>query len=145
MGFRFLLFAIAKSSAIKDLVEGRRIYLPTEKNKVIFNAFAEEVWNRKNVAAVDKFIAPRYAEHDLTNPDHVGDRESSKQVIASFISAFSDGHVTYNDMIAEGDKVVVRLTYRGTHKGEFMGIAVTGFVKNLSHTEQENRPQPFVT
>ena len=41
-------------------------------------------------------------------------------------SAFPDLHVTIEDQIAEGDKVVTRVTFRGTHQGEFSGIAPTG-------------------
>ncbi len=42
-------------------------------------------------------------------------------------TALPDFHTTIEDMIAEGDKVVQRFTARGTHKGEFMGIAPTGY------------------
>ena len=100
--------------------------MSTEENKTVTNAFVEEVWNRKNVTAVDEFFAPDYAEHNLSNPDETGNRESTRQDIASFISAFPDCHVTYDDVFAEGDKVAIRLTCRGTHKGEFMNIAPTG-------------------
>jgi predicted ester cyclase len=41
-------------------------------------------------------------------------------------SAFPDFHATIDDIIAEGDKVVLRQTWTGTHKGEFMGIPPTG-------------------
>jgi steroid delta-isomerase-like uncharacterized protein len=41
-------------------------------------------------------------------------------------AAFPDGRTTIDDIIAEGDKVVVRATMKGTHKGEFMGIPATG-------------------
>ena len=102
-----------------------------EENKTITNAFVEEVWNKKNISAVDEFFAPDYVEHNLADPDETGDRESTKQVITSFISAFPDCHVTYDDVFAEGDKVAIRLTCRGTHKGEFMNIAPTGKEINI--------------
>lgn len=41
-------------------------------------------------------------------------------------SAFPDWHETIEDIIAEGDRVWVRITYTGTHRGEFMGLAPTG-------------------
>ena len=54
------------------------------------------------------------------------DRESAKQYTAPLFSAFPDVHVTIEDMVAEGDRVVTRWTARGTHQGELMGIAPTG-------------------
>jgi predicted ester cyclase len=41
-------------------------------------------------------------------------------------TAFPDLHFTLEDMIAEGDKVAYRFTARGTHMGDFLGIAATG-------------------
>jgi predicted ester cyclase len=54
------------------------------------------------------------------------DREGIKQYITMLHTAFPDFHCAIGDLIAEGDKVVVRLMCRGTHKGEFMGISPTG-------------------
>ena len=47
-------------------------------------------------------------------------------MLSIFRSAFPDFKATIDDIIAEGDKVVIRQTFSGTHKGEFMGIAPTG-------------------
>jgi predicted ester cyclase len=52
--------------------------------------------------------------------------EGLKQFISLFRAGFPDLHFTIEDMIAAGDTVVVRQTYRGTHKGELMGISPTG-------------------
>ncbi|NIQ33001.1 MAG: ester cyclase, partial [Nitrososphaeria archaeon] len=49
--------------------------------------------------------------------------ESLKQRLKMGFKAFPDWHETIEDIIAEGDKVWVRLAYTGTHKGEFMGLA----------------------
>ena len=97
-----------------------------KENKALVNAFVEEVWNRKNLAAVDKYFAPDHIEHDLARPDWTGGREDARQAIADFTSAFPDCHVTYDDVLAEGDRVAVRLSCRATHKGEFMGVGPTG-------------------
>lgn len=58
--------------------------------------------------------------------------ERFKQHIAIVFAAFPDGHQTIEDMIAEGDKVVFRSTFRGTHKGELAGIAPTGKRVNIT-------------
>jgi len=52
--------------------------------------------------------------------------DAQKQSIAALRAAFPDFQLTIEDLIAEGDKVVLHWTARGTHKGEFMGIAPTG-------------------
>lgn len=53
-------------------------------------------------------------------------REGFKQFVLMYRSAFPDMHITIEDQIAEGDKVVSRWTARGTHQGELMGIPPTG-------------------
>ncbi|MFD0360268.1 ester cyclase [Nocardia sp. GCM10030253] len=60
-------------------------------------------------------------------------REAFKQVWAMLLRAFPDVHVTVEDLIAEGDKVVSRSVVTGTHKGEFMGLAPTG--KSVTYNE----------
>ena len=52
--------------------------------------------------------------------------EEYKQVYQSFLSAFHDTQVTFEDLIAEGNKVMSRITIRGTHKGELEGMPPTG-------------------
>jgi C-1 hydroxylase len=60
--------------------------------------------------------------------DHTNnvDREGLKQLFEMGLKAFPDWQETIEDVIAEGDKVWVRLLYTGTHKGEFMGLPPTG-------------------
>jgi predicted ester cyclase len=52
--------------------------------------------------------------------------QTIKQTIAGLIAAFPDIRTSEDDLIADGDAVVVRRTMRGTHQGEFMGIGPTG-------------------
>ncbi len=52
--------------------------------------------------------------------------EGHRQILAAFRSAFPNLHLTTEDVVAEGDKVVSRWTARGTHQGDLMGIAPTG-------------------
>jgi len=55
--------------------------------------------------------------------------------IQMYLSAFPDIHVTIEELIAEGDKVVLRTVYRGTHQGELMGIPATGKPVNVAGIE----------
>jgi predicted ester cyclase len=74
----------------------------------------DEVWTKGNAEAASEF----YAAGD--------DLEALKQVARDLFRAFPDYHVTINDMVVEGDKVAVYWTGRGTHQGEWQGIAPTG-------------------
>ena len=78
-----------------------------------------------NWAILDELLAHDYVYHMSGRPKPVT-REEYKQFARMFRTAFPDGRMTVEDMIAEGDKVVTRYTSRGTHKGDFMGIPATG-------------------
>jgi steroid delta-isomerase-like uncharacterized protein len=56
-----------------------------------------------------------------------------KQVWATLLLAYPDLHMTVEDLIAEGDKVVCRNVVTGTHRGEYMGIPPTG--KSVTYNE----------
>ena len=98
--------------------------MSTEDNKAAIRRGIEEVWNQKNVAIVDEIAAPDYVSHSPTMTTH--GLEQYKQLVMMYFAAFPDLHLTIEDEIAEGDKVVTRVTARGTHQGSFMGIPPTG-------------------
>ena len=91
-----------------------------EENKAIVRKMIEE-YNKHTLDWFDEFIAPDYFDH--TNQV---DREGLKQLFNMGFKGFPDWHETIEDIIAEGDKVWVRITYTGTHTGEFRGLAPTG-------------------
>ncbi|MEE8472851.1 MAG: ester cyclase [Dehalococcoidia bacterium] len=99
--------------------------MSVEENKTIERRFMEEVWTKGNLAAVDELVATNYVDH-TPMPDVSPDLQGVKQFATVVRAAFPDWNPTIEDIIAEGDKVVVRFTGRGTHKGEFMGIPPTG-------------------
>ena len=96
----------------------------SEDNKALVRRYLEETVNAGNVAAIDELTAVDYVGHMTGVPPF--DRAMHKQLLVSFRSAFPDQHVTIEELISEGDKVVNRSTYTGTHRGEFQGIAPTG-------------------
>jgi C-1 hydroxylase len=91
-----------------------------EKNKTLVRGFIE-AYNKRKLDLIDDFVAPDYIDHEK----NIG-REGLRRLISMGINAFPDWLETVEDIIAEGDKVWVLLTYAGTHKGEFMGLAPTG-------------------
>ena len=99
--------------------------MSTEQNKVLFRRLMEEVLNQGNISMVDELFAPVFVEHEILPPGIPPGLEGTKQFLTIFRSAFPDLEVAIDDMIAEGDKVVVRSTWSGTHKGELMGIPPT--------------------
>jgi len=99
--------------------------MSTEDNKATSRRFYEEVINQKQLAVVDEVAGDNYLSHDFP-PGLPPGREGLKIFISVFHAAFPDGHLTIDQMIAEGDTVATRLTFHGTHTGEFQGIAPTG-------------------
>ena len=97
-----------------------------EQNKALVRQMVEEVFNQGNVSQADKFLAPNFVEREELPPGISRDREGVKQLTTMLRSAFPDFKATIDDIVAEGDKVVIRQTWSGSHKGEFMGIPPTG-------------------
>jgi len=97
----------------------------TEVNKASMRRFYDEVFNKKNRAAIDEFIDPTQVDH-AAPPGTPGGLEGAKHTVTMYLTAFPDLHFTVEDLIAEGDKVVARLTVRGTQLGAFMGTPPTG-------------------
>ena len=104
----------------------------SEENKAILRRFIEEVLNKKNLGAADQFMAPNFVDHDPASPGAEPNIEGFKQAFGVFFTAFPDLTYTIEDIMAEGDKVVVRGTFRGTQRAEFMGIPATGKEINVT-------------
>jgi steroid delta-isomerase-like uncharacterized protein len=90
------------------------------ENKAFVQRYVEEPWNKGNVSVLDEMCAPNFHLEGL------GGVEEFKAVIKAFRTSFPDLHFTVEEIIAEGDKVAYRWTARGTHQGEYEGIAPTG-------------------
>lgn len=100
--------------------------MSTEQNKALVRQMVEEVFNRGNMSMADEFLAPDFVEHEELPPGIPPGREAPKVLFAMLRSAFPDFKATIEHLIAEGDEVVLHMTWTGTHEGEFMGIPPTG-------------------
>jgi steroid delta-isomerase-like uncharacterized protein len=112
---------------------GRRKKYMSEENKAVvqrFNELIGEFFRTGDADVLDEVLAPEFVYHQPGTPP---DLESFKQFLPMFRAAFPDMRYTVEDLFAEGDKVVDRLTWRATHQGELMGIPPTG--KSVRVTE----------
>src|ERR671928_1779686 len=108
------------------LIHRKERYMSVEEeNKAIARRFVDEVLNTQNLAAADELVAEDFVELDPLPGQEQG-REGLKQILAMFFAAFPDFHWTTEEEAAEGDKLWSRFTWRGTHRGDFLGIPPTG-------------------
>jgi steroid delta-isomerase-like uncharacterized protein len=114
------------TSRSKGSDSGRRRGVPTEEeNKAIFRRYIEEVFNQGNLELADE-VFDRYISHQPDGSTLERGPEDVKRFNREFRSAFPDLRISIDDQIADGDKVVTRVTFRGTHQREFRGMAPTG-------------------
>jgi predicted ester cyclase len=101
-----------------------------EENKAVVRSLYEAL-TRRELNKVQESFTQGYVEHypgiDLS-------REQADEGGYMFANAFPDVVSTIEDMVAEGDKVAIRVTHRGTHKGMYMGIHATGKKVEITNT-----------
>lgn len=95
-----------------------------EESKALGRRIVEAI-NNSNLTAVDELLASGYVNR-TPFPGTTPDREGFKQGLTKIRAAFPDFRYTVEDEIVAGDKLVHRLTARGTQKGEFQGAPATG-------------------
>jgi steroid delta-isomerase-like uncharacterized protein len=112
--------------------------MTSEEMKEVARRGAAECWRWHNMDALDDLLAPDYKVYVGGKLTYSG-RDAMKAQVTQAQAAFPDVNVTVEDLIAEGDKIVVRFTFRGTHTGAYhmdMGdlpptgkqVAVTGII-----------------
>ena len=99
--------------------------MSTIENKQVIQDFLEEVINHGRLERADALVKSDFIELDPLPGQQQG-REGLKEIIGHIRSAFPDTHWVVEEMIAEGDKVVTRFHWTGTHLGPFLGIPATG-------------------
>ena len=96
----------------------------SEQNKTLVRRWFEDLFSRGDLDAANDILSADFVDH-LPREEERG-IEELKHYVSSYRTAFPDIQDSVEDIVAEGDKVVVRWTSRGTHQGEFMGVAPTG-------------------
>lgn len=100
--------------------------MTAQENKRVVSRYLEEVINGRNLDRADELLAPDFAIDHAGLPGTVRTPAGFKQMIGVFIAGFPDLRATVEEIIGEGDTVAVRLSWRGTHDGEFNGIPASG-------------------
>lgn len=96
----------------------------TDENKAIARRFPEEVATEGRLDVIDEICAADIRDHSPFGEER--GREKLMEQAEYLHAAFADLTATVEDAVAEGDTVALRVTVRGTHEGEFMGIEPTG-------------------
>ncbi len=102
--------------------------MSAEENKVLLQRAYEQLFNQGNLDQIEEIFSADLVDHEAPPPGMEGLEgiEVLRQFVKVSRDAFPDLQFTAEDMIAEGDKVAARYTMRGTHQGEFLGVAPTG-------------------
>ena len=105
-----------------------------ERNKAVIRRFVEEVQNKKDFAVYDELTDPEFV--NLSAPPGVpADTEGGRMWLSTFADAYPDAEFTIDDMIAEGDRVVTKKSFSGTHTSDFGGIPATGKRVTLQYVD----------
>jgi steroid delta-isomerase-like uncharacterized protein len=97
----------------------------SEQNKALVRRFYEEVFNGRNVDAIDDICARDFVDHNAMPGQEPG-TQGLKQMFGLYLRAFPDMQATVEEIVAERDLVVTRFTVEATHKGELFGAPPTG-------------------
>jgi steroid delta-isomerase-like uncharacterized protein len=99
--------------------------MSAEENREIVRRFWA-VWEEGNIGLVDDLVGTDYVNHNPGMPNQPEGPEGIKAVVSMFRAGMPDLRVVIEDVIAEGDKVVMRYRIEGTHEGELFGVPPTG-------------------
>jgi steroid delta-isomerase-like uncharacterized protein len=96
-----------------------------ETNAALVARFYGEIWNGGRLTRLADYIADDHAYHDPSDPAAPAGPDGISQLVSRLRRAFPDLALTLDDVAAQGDRVAVRFTARGTHRGTFLGAAGT--------------------
>jgi predicted ester cyclase len=99
--------------------------MSAEAHKLIIRRLVEDSFNPQNLDLLNELVDPSYVDHGPF-PEQSPGIAGMKEAHEALYAGFPDVQQSIDDLIAEGDRVMVRWTCRGTHKGEFMDIPPTG-------------------
>ena len=94
--------------------------------KALMSRLYDEVFSNGNLGAIDELLADDFVEHEELPPGIPQGKEAPKALVSMMRGAFPDFSVAVEEMLQDGNKVITRARFSGTHEGEFMGMPPTG-------------------
>jgi predicted ester cyclase len=101
------------------------VAVSTDANKLLVRRYLEEVVNTGDVSRIADFVSPDYIDTHDTSGQSSG-LDGVRRHVLGVRATYPDLHVTVEQQLAEADWVVTRITARGTHRGEWLGMRPTG-------------------
>jgi steroid delta-isomerase-like uncharacterized protein len=101
-------------------------------NKAVMLRLYEEVFSQGNIDLIDEIMAEDFVEHEELPPGIPQGKGAPRALATLLREAFPDFRATAEEMLEDGDKVITRARFSGTHQGEFMGIPATGKTVDIS-------------
>ena len=89
-----------------------------EANVQLYRHYIEDIWNKRDQTAVERYLAPNYVEHNQALPPG---RDGRWGFVSKTLAAFPDYHAEVQEVVAEGDRVVARVQFTGTQDGSWEG------------------------
>ncbi len=99
--------------------------MSVEENKAVVRRMIQEALSGDNPEVLDEVMAPDYLNHAAV-AEHQRGIEGAKHIVSWLRAAFRDPHYDIEDILAEGDRVAVRVVFSGIHEGEFIGVPPSG-------------------
>lgn len=107
---------------------------PAERNEELLREWLAECFLGGNLDRLEEYVAPEYVEHNPSVPHEIEGIEGHRANIEGFRAAFPDLDVEIETLVATEEKTAQRMTCRGTHEGEIMGVPPTGETVEITAT-----------
>ena len=115
--------------------------MTAEQNKAIVRRWYKDMFERGNLNLAEELFTTDFISHDTSGPGPKGEwprgPSGPRAVVKTYHDAFPDMHYSIDDLICEGDRVVVRWTARGTNTGPIMDMPATGKAVTISGIETD--------
>ena len=96
-----------------------------DDNLTLVRNMEEDLFNQRDPGAVDRYVSPAYTLRTAEEGAPSG-REAVRAYIAAYLAGFPDLHISIEQLLGVGDKVVGVFTFTGTHTGDLFGVTPSG-------------------